>query len=302
VKVGLIVAGAVLSLWVIAAVGFYMFAMPNRLASDYRDDAEPEHKQIRKAMQPVYKSLSIKTFYLDDRRIEKAKTPDRFVHEIDRATSKALRRLQPLERKVARARKTLEKADEKALTDVPDWPMLGGRDDLEVAEEIAEDEERYLPEARAFLKRYEDLVEFWISDALALRRFGVTVGRGFESVPDNPTSPGQVTGPLERMARKLDKHLRSYKRSKPPPGLRRYRKEAVALVRLFTREIRGLADAVKDRDLARIESFDNRIDRAIKKSKAEVSVGHLVYRSNYAQDIRRLKSRERKLQREFRKL
>jgi hypothetical protein len=287
VKVGAIVAGGVLVVLVLAAAAFYLLAMPGRLASDFKEDAGPEQREIRQAMAPVYRSLSLATFYVDESGMDKAKNEDQFVRAVDKATSKALRRLEPVSRQIDSAKRALEDADEEALTEVPEWPLLDGRGDLEDAEEVAEEERDYLPEARAFLKRYDALVTFWMNDVRALRRFGVAIGRGFESIPDNPGSPAAVTRPLERMARELESQMR---------------RETARLIRFFAREIRGLATAVRQLDLGRIESFDDRIDRGIERSDAEVEVGRLVSRSKYAREIRTLRARERKIQRGLRGL
>ena len=297
--------------WIVAGVGvialagalaFYLLLVPDRLASDYKDGAQPEQEQLRDAMRPVYRTLSVDTFYTDDRSVRKADNPDEYVHAIDKTTSTALRRLAPVRKRIERARRALEEADHDALTETPDWPLLGGRGGLDDANQVADDERGYLSEARAFLKRYDQLVKFWQDDVRAIRRYGVTFGRGFDSIPDSPTSPGQITGPIDRTARQLGSHLRRYRKIKAPPGLRRYRREHIELVQVLVRELRGLSSAVRARDLGRIEAFDRRMSRAVKRSNAEVSIGHLVYRSNYAQDIRSLRARERALARALARL
>jgi hypothetical protein len=301
VKVGVIVL-AIGVIAVVGAIAFYMLAMPGRLAADYKEDAEPAQKELRSAMRPVFRTLSPETFGFDARSVRKAKTPDQYVRAIDKATSSSLRRLEPAHTAIRRAKRVLEDADEEALYETPDWPLLGGRGDLEDAEAIAEDERRYVSEARAFLKHYDRLLSYTLDMANFVKGFGVAFGRGFASIPDRPTSPGQVTGPLGRTVSRLDREMRTLRRLKAPPELRADHKTQVAFVRFVIRQIDSLSSAVKARDLQRIEAWDNEFARGTRRYDTTVSLRRLVKRSSYAKSVRKLRGTERRLLRGFERL
>lgn len=285
-----------------AAVAYYFTQVPGMLAEDYKEKAEPEQQRIREAMRPVYRSLSAKTFGTDSRSIERAKNPDQFVRAIDRTTATELRQLVPAQKAIARAKRVLSKADEHALLDTPAWPLLGGRGDLQEAEEIADREREYLPQARAFLKHYERVVSYTRNDIRFVRTYGVTFGKGFGAIPDSPTSPGQVTGPIDRTARRLEAQLRGYRKVKAPPELRRDHKTHVALVRYVIAQIRELSSAVKARDLGRINRWERNFARGTKRFRVRVTVRKFVTSSSYAKSVRKLRDVERALVRAYKRL
>lgn len=296
-RAGWIVAGvgALVLVLVGGALAFYLLAMPGRLATDYREDAEPEQQELREAMRPVYRTLSAETFGFDDRSVRKAKNPDQYVRAIDKATSASLRRLKPAHAAVRRAKRALEDADEDVLYETPDWPLLGGRGDLKDAEAIADDERRYVRDARAFLKHYDRLVGYTLDMANFVRGFGVAFGRGFDSIPARPTSPGQVTGPLGRAVGRLDREMRALRGLKAPPELRADHKTQVAFVRYVIGRINALSSAVKARDLQRIQSWDRDFARGARRYDTNVSLRRLVKRSSYAKSVRKLRGMERRL-------
>jgi hypothetical protein len=293
-------AGALLVVGV--AIAYYFTQVPGTLAEDYKEQAEPEQQRIRAAMRPVYRSLSAKTFGTDNRSIEKAKNPDQLVRAIDRTTSRELRQLAPAQKAIDRARRILEKADEEALLDTPSWPLLGGRGDLEDADAIADRERRYMREARAFLKHYERVVGYTRNDIRFVRSYGVTFGRGFGAIPDNPSSPGQVTRPLDRTARQLDRHLRGYREVKAPPELRRDHKTHVALLRYVIARIRELSSAVEAQDLGRLNRWERDFTRGMKRFRVRVTVRKFVTSSSYAKSVRKLRDMERSLLRAYARL
>ena len=284
------------------AVAYYFTSVPGTLASDWKDEAAPEQHRMRTVMRDVYRSMSAKTFGVDSRSIERAKNPQQYVRALDRATAKELRQIRPARVAIERAERVLKRIDEEALTETPDWPMLGGRGDLKDAEEIADRERGYLEEARAFLKRYKRLVDFAVGNIRAVRRFGTTLGRGFDRLPDNPTSPGQITGPLDATAGNLNKAIRLLKKEKPPPELRRDHRTFLAYVRYVISEIRKLSSAVRRRDLPAIRAFDRNMSRAPKRFPTRLTLRKLVVGSSYAKRIRRLRDTERILLRAYERL
>lgn len=298
-----ILAGAGVLLLVVGAIAYYFTQMPGRLADDYKEEAEPQQQLMRNAMRPVYRTLAVQTFGADTRSINRARNPDQYIRAVDRVTSRQLRRLAPARRQIAKAKRTIEKLDEKALFEPPAWPLLGGRGDLEGAESIAEDEREYVEEASAFLKHYERLVSYTEDEVRFARTFGVTMGRGFDAIPANPTSPGQVTRPLDRTTRRFKTQLASFRKRKAPPEIRKNHKELVALVRFVDSKVRELSSAVKARNLARIEAWEREFGRGLRRfTGAGISPARIVVRSTYAKRVRKLRDRERALLRAYGRL
>ena len=296
-------AGAGVLLLVAAAVAYYFTQVPGRLAEDYKEEAEPQQQLMRNAMRPVYRTLAVQTFGADTRSLNRAKNPDQYILAVDRVTSRQLRRLDPARRQIAKAKRTIEKLDEEALFEVPEWPLLGGRGDLEEAEDIAGREREYVVEARAFLKHYERLVSYTEDEVRFVRRFGVTMGRGFDAIPANPTSPGQVTRPLDRTARRFKPQLASFRKRKAPPEVRKNHKELLGVVRFVDAKVRELSSAVKARNLARIEAWERDFARGLKRFDGTgVTPARIVSRSTYARKVRKLRDRERALLRAYDRL
>jgi hypothetical protein len=302
VRLRWILAGAGAFLIVAAAIAYYFTQVPGMLAEDYEEKAEPEQQRIRAAMRPVYRSLSAKTFGTDSRAVEKAKNADQYVRAIDRTTSKELRQLVPAQKAIDRAQRVLGKTDEEALLETPSWPLVGGRGELGEAEEIADREREYLPRARAFLKHYERVVAYTRSDIEFVRSFGFALGRGLGRIPDSPSSPGQVTGPLDRTARQLDGHLRRYRRTKAPRELRRDHRTHVGLIRYVIGHVRAVSSAVKAQDLGRINRLERNFARGTRRFRVRVTVRKFVTSSSYAKSVRRLRDMERSLLRAYKRL
>jgi hypothetical protein len=295
-----IVAGVVL-LALTGAALFYLLSVPDRLASSYKEDAEPEHEKIEKALGPVARSFSRRTFGEDTSEIGRAKRPGTYVRALERVTRRELKEIGPARRSIKRAERELEEIDEEAMTETPDWPLLGGRGDLKKAEEIAGEERDYLSKSRRFLREYRRLVD-WASDRLRFyRRFGLTLGRGFGSIPENPSSPGQVTRPLERTADEIAAQARRFRRVKAPSEVRREHRNIAASVEFVVSEVRGLATAVRNLDLQRINQFDRRVTRGLRRYDRR-STGHfrtLIARSIYVRLINDVERRERQIGRAY---
>ncbi len=295
-----IVAGVVV-LAIVGAVLLYLLAVPGRLASSYKERAEPEHEKVEDALEPVFDSFSNRTFGEDTSEIEKADREGEYVRALERVTRRELKEIGPARRAIKRAEADLEKIDEDDLTETPDWPLLGGRGELEEAEEIAGEESDYLRKARRFLTGYRKLVD-WASDRLRFyRRFGLTLGRGFGSIPDNPSSPGQVTRPLDRTADETAAQARRFRRVKAPPEVRGEHRNIAASVEFVVSEIRGLADAVRRADLARINQFDRRVTRGLRRydRRSTANFRKLISRSTYVRQIRDLERRQGRIGRAY---
>jgi hypothetical protein len=284
--VGLALAGAVL---------IYLLAVPDRLAGGYKDRAEPEHQKIERALAPVYRTFSSRTFGTDDRSIEKADGPGEYVRAVEKTTRRELRELTPARRAIKRAEAKLDAIDEDDLTETPDWPLLGGRGPLEEAGEIADMESDYLRKGRRFLTEYRKLIDWLIDGTRFSRRFGLTLGRGFASIPDNASTPAEYTRPVDRTVRQLASQLRRFSRVKAPKPVRGEHRNIVAGVGLVIREIRGLSSAVKRFDLARVEQFDKRVSRGLRphERRSRVNFRKLIGRSLYVRQIDGLERRER---------
>jgi hypothetical protein len=298
-----IVAGVVV-LALAGALFIYLTVVPDRLASGYEDRAKPEHEKIEKALAPVYRTFTQDTFGANIRAIEKADSPGEYVRALEKTTRLELRQLTPVRRAIKRAEAKLDEVDEKDLTDTPDWPLLGGRGNLEGAEEIASRESDYLRKGRRFLSEYRKLVDWVIDGTRFSRRFGVTLGRGFDAVPDNADTPAEYTRPVDAAVRELSSQVRRYKRTKAPKPMREMHRNAAASAAFVLNEVKGLSSAVKRLDLARIEQFDKRVSQGSRPYERRSRAGFkkLITRSIYVRQISDLERRETQLKRAYREL
>ena len=282
---------------VAAAAAFYLLAVPGMLSSSYEERAEPEHEKAEKALDPAYEAFSRETLGTDNRPIEKADKPGEYVREIERVTADNLRRLSRARRTVKRAEAGLGEVDEGELGDVPDWPLLGGRGGLDEAEEIAGDEGDYLRKARAFLRDFRRLIDFETDFNRFWRRVGLTIGRGNAAIPKNPTSPGQVTRPVDRSVRQLESALRRFRRMKAPPERRAEHRNVVAGFGFVIAELRRFSSAIKRLDIGAAEQVDKRLARGTKRydRRTQANFRRLIARSRYVRQIDDLERREREL-------
>lgn len=208
-----VLAGIVVGVLLLAVAGavlVYLSVMPGRLAEDYKESAQAEHEKVEDALDPVYESFSRKTFGENTSEIGKAKRPGTYLRALQKVTRRELKEIGPARRSIKRAEAALDEIEDEEMTETPNWPLLGGRGDLKEAEAIAAEERDYLRKARRFLAGYRKLVD-WASDRMRFyRRFGLTLGRGFGGIPDNPSSPGQVTRPLDRTASEIATRARRF--------------------------------------------------------------------------------------------
>ncbi len=295
---GLIIGGGVAAIVLIGALVAYLVVAPGVLAGSYSDDAKPQHDKVRSAMERVYPTFDGETFGTRDKSVERAKTPTQFVRALRRVTAQERADLEPANVALSDARKVMRETREGDLAAVPSWPALDGRGKLADADGIAADERRYVRESRRFLREYGRLIDFTRDDMEFAKRFGVTLGTGFDNLPKNPGTPEGFAKPLDAIARKLDQVRRSYQRTaKPPRDLRSEKRKTVALIAYSSRSLRGLAAAVRRRDLPAIKRFDKEFARGAKKYDAgsRASLRKLLTDSRLSAKVRRLKRLEREL-------
>ena len=291
-----IVAG-VLVLAVAGAVLFYLLAVPGMLSSSYKDRAEPEHEKAERALRPAYAAFGRQTFGVDNRPIEKAKKPGQYVKAVLRVSDENLRNLSRARRTIKRAEAELKKVDEEKITDTPDWPLLGGRGDLDDVDRVAGEEEKYLSRARRYLREFRALVDYEADAARFYRRAGLTFGRAGEAIPENATSPGQITRPVDRAVDEIRSQARRFKRVKPPPERRAEHRNDLAAVDFVVAELRRFSSAIKRLDISAAEQIDRRLARGSKRydRRTQSHFRRLLRRSRHVRQIDDLESRERKI-------
>lgn len=295
------IVGGVLVLAVAGAVLFYVLAVPGMLTSSYKERAEPEHEKADDAMRPVYAAFSRDTFGVDNRPLEKAKRPGQYVKAVVKVTGENLRNLSRARRTIKRAEQKLKEIDEEEITDVPDWPLLGGRGDLDTVEDVAGEQEDYLRKARRFLRDFQALVAYESDSARYVRRVGLTFGRAAQAIPENATSPGQITRPIEGSVRAIQSQTRRFRRVKAPPERRAEHKNDLAAVAFVIAELRRFTAAIKRLDVSSAQQIDRRLARGSKRfdRRTQASFRRLIGRSRYVKQMDDLERRERDIARAY---
>ena len=286
------------------ALAYYLTQIPDELAKDYHDEALPEQQRVRKAMRPVYRTMSIATFGANNKPIEKAKNERQYVKALEKVSSKELAQLTPARRAIDKAKRTLAKVDEDKLLELPDAPLLDGRGKLADAEDIVTAERRYLDRARRFLRDYDKLIAYLSLRTKFIRDTGVDVGRGFDKIPQTFTSPGQFTGPVEGVIKTLRKELRKFRKVKPPADVKREHGIDVHDTEFLIARLGDMNAAARRLDNAGLRKAFSALSREGKRSvkRTKNSVPRLVTRSRAAKSIRELRKRERQLLEAFEKL
>lgn len=292
-----LVIGIVSGVVVLALAGaaiLYLLAVPGMLSSSYKERAEPEHEKAEEALQPVLAAFSRRTLGVDNRPIEKAKRPGQYVKAVLRVTDENLRNLGRARRTIKRAEQKLGAVDEDKITDVPDWPLLGGHGDLDDVENVSGEEEDYLRKARRFLRDFRTLVDYESDSARFIRRAGLTFGRAGDAIPERPTSPGQVTGPIDRCVRDIGSQRRRFARFKVPRERRGEHRNLLATVDFIVAELRRFTAAIKRLDVSAAQQIDRRLARGSKRfdRRTQANFRKLVARSSYVRQIRDLERRE----------
>ena len=286
------------------ALAYYLDTQPDKLATEYRNRARPEHEKLERAMRAVYTTLNVRVFGASDRFTRKAKTPEQYVVAIRRDMSRERRQLRPAVRAIRNARRALAGVDERRLTEVPSGWLLDGRGKLADAEQIPAAERRYLADARRFLDEYDELVDYTLFVVRFVEQSGVAMGRGFAKIPDRPTTPEQVAGPIDAVAADIDRFRKSLARRRPPPIERSDHRAVMNLFGFYSRTFRELADAVRARDLAEIEATEKDLSRGSRRYQRRTrgGVAKLLTNSQYSRAIRRLRDHERRLEEAYAKL
>lgn len=298
------IVGGVVAVACVAAVVFYLMAVPGMLATGYKERAEPEHDRVEKLLRPARDTFSRETFGFDNREIEKADKPGEYVRAVERATGRALKRHNKARGTVKRTAARLAKVDAGEMTEAPDWPLLGGRGELSDAESIASDESDYVRKAERFLRDYERLLEYEIDVLRFYRRVGITMGRGGDSIPDNPTSPGQITRPINRSVSDIQGQVRRFKKLKPPPERKDEHRNFVGAINFVVSELRRFSSAIGRLDIASANQIDRRLARGSKRydRRSRANFRRLLARSIYVRQINDLEKRERDISRAYKKL
>lgn len=299
-----VVAGIVAGVLVVATVGavlLYLLALPGKLAGDWEARAEPLHEEVDKALEPVFVTFSARSLGQDVREIERADAPGEYVRAVERVTSRQLKDLRLPQKAIGRAQKKLDSIDEADLTESPDWPLIGGRDELGEAREIAAEERQYLVRARRFLRDYKRFIDYLVHSARVIRSTGVTLGLGAADIPDSPQTPGEVTRPMNRVIRKLASQRRRESRFKPPPDLRAEHRNSVARFAFMIAELRRYTAALNRYDVTTALEFDRRLSRGSRRydRRSRKNFVKLIQKSTYVRQISRLKRHEREIGRAY---
>ena len=289
-----ILAGAGVLL-VACALVLYLTQMPAKVANDYESRAEPQHGRVGKAIQPVIDTFDYETFAVVE--VDEDLAPRKYLRALRRATSRDLRELEKARRAVRKAKRTLARVDEEELTHVSDWPLLGGTGDVEEASKVADQAGAYLRKARAYVRDYQELVEYSVD----LVRFGdrevAAQVRAELAFPARPTSPAQIARPLERAHEILIVELARFKRHRPPEEqfsqYHRIIRETEAQLRLETKYIA----AVKRNDFSRSERLRKKLNRDVDRSsrRSRRDLARLMERSRFKKRVDDLQRRESRI-------
>lgn len=296
------ILGAVAVLLVAGAAVFYFAALPGILASDYKDGARPEHGRVRAAMNRVYDTFNPRTIGgASTAPLRHAKGPDAFVRALHKVTARERRVLRPVTARIHDARSALRAADRQALTDVADPPAIGGSGKLDDAKRVAADETGYLRAAGRYLTTYEHLLDFYNAELHFLELAGTSLGTGFGNLPKHPGSPEAFAGPVDRIAGKLEREVRAAKHIAVPRDERSQHRELIGIFRDYARNIRGLADAVRARDLAKVKAFPHQLAATAKRYRraGRGSLERILTRSTYSRAIVSLRRREDRIAKGF---
>ena len=274
------------------AVAYYLTEMPPRLAEDYAERAEREHERLARAVGPAtetFDDVTLGTLDIDDDL-----SPRAYLRRFKRVTRQDRREHARAERRVKRAKRALARADTEAMTEVPDWPLLGGRGELGEAEDAAERLDAYMRKARAFVRDYGLLLDYWGTTSRMGERVVVALTEAYAKIPRYIASPRQFTGPMGRALGVAEAQLKRLRRLDPPKALRADHRRSLAGLRRNIADQRAMSAAVRRSDFAGA----NRIRASLRRrAKAEDRRGRrelqrLVGSSRYRRQINDLLRRE----------
>lgn len=162
--------GILLLVGLALGINHYLSDVPDQLADDYRERAQPATEEITDSMDRAYAAF--------DTYLGNSTLPARELRNAEEF-SEIQRRLLPLyddtedaldtaEKAIKSARKAISK-ERESFGDVPSAPLLGEKRPVVAAEASVEETEAYLRQAGAFLKNFDRFVKF-DQKALELRR------------------------------------------------------------------------------------------------------------------------------------
>jgi hypothetical protein len=230
------------------------------------------------------------TFGADSSYLKKVKSPESYLRALRIVDEITRDNLRDARATIRRGKKDLADVDDEAIADVPDPPFIGGSGKLKEAQSLARKERRYLTMGRDFLRRYERLVDFNLELLRILDRASVSFGKGLANIPTNPTTPEAYSGPVDKIASDLEKHMRPLRKVEPPAEVRYWRRDSIDSYAFFARSLRGFARAVRARDLAGFNRRRREFQRGAKRVRAlgRSELLRLLERSSYSRQIKKL--------------
>jgi hypothetical protein len=211
------------------------------------------------------------------------------------------RRLERPREALRSARRTLATIDRELLLEVETKPLLDDSGPAEDARAVARSERRYLRAAGTTLERYDEVLAFFRALVRVDDRLIATVVRGGAAVPRGTVyDPGQLTRPLDRLARRLIRVRRSYRRLESPPALRRYRAKFSRLATVVIQEVRRASAAFSRFDNAGAQAAFKRLDRRIDRvGRSDQLLLRLFTASALSERFDDLDDRDRRIRRAY---
>jgi hypothetical protein len=295
----LIGAGALLLL---GALALYWTQMPAKLANDYEARAEPQTERVQRVLEPAMDKFGFETFGVVEVKVKQS--PRGYLRDLSRAISKDLRELERARSVVKRAKRSLGRIDEEAMTDAPSWPLLGGTDEVQSASGIAGEAGAYLRKARAYVREFGELVEYSIDYMRFSYKLAGAGARAAASTPKAPTSVEQVTRPLEREQRIAIAELLRFRRHKPPKEAFGEHHALIAQTERLIRNERALLAAIRRQDQGSVVRITKRINSELGRGdrRSIKWLEKLMDRSRYTRLIDDLRRREGRLRKGFEEL
>ena len=153
--------GVLIALLVAGTAYYYFDKVPERLADDYRERAQPSADEVTGAMDRVYATFDT---YLEDsliprRELRNADDFEEYKRRVLPVIDAAQDALKAADGAIEKARDAIE-ANRAELADVPSAPLLGGSASVEECDAAAESAAGYLERTEAFLRSYGRFVTY----------------------------------------------------------------------------------------------------------------------------------------------
>lgn len=261
-----IVAGLGLLALASGGVAYWFLAVPDQIAEEHRDRAEPEHTRVARAMDRVGETLEYTTLSFGDFRKVNKLEGRRYLRAYRRVSRARYRRLRRPAREIAAARQVLRRVDRERLLDVPTKPFLGGSDAVKGAEAITGRERGYLAAADGALDAYEGLLGYQLAVQRLEDRIARLYARVSSSLPNTTVNdPKLLTVPLDRFARALTPYRRAFLRLDAPRALRDEPRQFARAIAAVIRGLRGQSAAYSRFDNAGAQRAGRRAGRALRR-------------------------------------